>query len=280
MGSCPEGTTVTPFPAPSRPWVSPSPPPTSLTREDTEGDGVPSPQPRGEGNPALRGGQIDGCSWKRCGPGPGAAAGGPPGTGWVTPVTCRHPPAPSLGSRPRRAHPVQEGAEENAHSSQMVKHTSHVPSLVGFHPARAHATPSFLPGAGHGVQGRAEAPWERGVDSALPQTGPVALSQPGCQARPRGISSPAPVSALPGPRTLCSAHRGKNARAMCQQTDHSQVQLRILHPSRDSQAWTPSPSVGPPSRSLPLSAAGLSLRGAGLREKRGPSLLTASATRS
>lgn len=175
--SCPEQT------------PSPSIPTTSLTQEDTGRDRMPSPRPRGEGNAALRGGQIDICQRK----GAQARAWGCGGwasghTGWATLVKCEHLPVPSPGSCPSGDHTVQgsgSGRAELAYFSQVVKYTSHV-AISRWLPPQARPSLPLLPSSlelGPQVRATAEVSWKCSVDSVLPQTASVALSQPGSRAR-------------------------------------------------------------------------------------------------
>ena len=177
----------------------------------------------------------------------------------------RTPANPSPDSCPSGDHTVQgssSGRAEFAYVSQVVKYTSHV-AISRRLPPRARLCHSFLPpsswvpkcGAQQKCPGNAVSTACCLRRPPLPYLSPA--PRPGCHC----ISSPAPISEPPGPRKLRSAlSEEKNAQSVCQQISRGQVQLRIRQPAGDSRVWARSPSAGPPSRPLPLSAASSSPR--------------------
>lgn len=89
----------------------------------------------------------------------------------------------------------------------MVKYTSH----LWLAPTPGSSVP-LLPSSlelGPQVQGRAEVSWKHGVDSTLPQTGPVALSHPGSQARPPAHFITGPERAAGPMEAVLSTRGGK-----------------------------------------------------------------------
>lgn len=112
-----------------------------------------------------------------------------------------HRPGVGHGQEPQPPRGTEEGAWVFLTNGEI-----HIPISGWLLPRLLRAPPSFLPRAGPQAQGRAEVSWKRGVDSALPQTAPVALSHPGSRARPPAHCITGPQSEPPGPRELRSAH--------------------------------------------------------------------------